>query len=94
MGSGLGRQRDGVRWNVAGKMAMAWLFTLPAAGIVGALAGLLAGKGTVGVVLVATIGIAVAVVIWLLSRREPVRPEHVVDEIAAQAETHKLDVAA
>ncbi|PRY29133.1 inorganic phosphate transporter [Umezawaea tangerina] len=94
MGSGLGRQRDGVRWNVAGRMAMAWLFTLPAAGIVGALAGLLAGQGTYGVVLVAVLGIAVAVLVWLLSRREPVRPEHVVDEIAAQAETHKLDVAA
>jgi PiT family inorganic phosphate transporter len=94
MGSGLGRQRDGVRWNVAGRMAMAWLFTLPAAGIVGALAGLLAGRGTVGVVLVAAIGIGVAISIWLLSRREPVRPEHVVDEIAAQAEPHKLDVAA
>jgi inorganic phosphate transporter, PiT family len=93
MGSGLGRQRDGVRWNVAGRMAMAWLFTLPAAGIVGALAGLLAGQGTFGVVLVAVLGITVAVVIWLLSRREPVRPEHIVDEIAAQAETHKLDVA-
>jgi len=94
MGSGLGRQRDGVRWNVAGRMAMAWLFTLPAAGVVGALAGLLAGRGTVGVVLVAVIGVVVAVVIWILSRREPVRPEHVVDEIAAQSETHKLDVAA
>ena len=94
MGSGLGRQRDGVRWNVAGRMAMAWLFTLPAAGIVGALAGLLASRGTVGVVLVAAIGIGVAIGIWLLSRREPVRPEHVVDEIAAQAEPHKLDVAA
>ncbi|HEX6344248.1 inorganic phosphate transporter [Umezawaea sp.] len=94
MGSGLGRQRDGVRWGVAGRMAMAWLFTLPAAGIVGALAGLLAGQGTFGVVLVAVLGLAVAVGVWLLSRREPVRPEHVVDEIAAQAETHKLDVAA
>jgi PiT family inorganic phosphate transporter len=93
MGSGLGRQRDGVRWGVAGRMAMAWLFTLPAAGIVGALAGLLAGQGTFGVVLVSVLGVAVSVVIWLLSRREPVRPEHVVDEIAAQAETHKLDVA-
>jgi PiT family inorganic phosphate transporter len=94
MGSGLGRQRDGVRWNVAGRMALAWLFTLPAAGIVGALAGKLATQGTVGVVLVAAIGIGVSIVIYLLSRREPVRPEHVVDEIAAQSETHHLDAAA
>jgi PiT family inorganic phosphate transporter len=32
MGSGLGRQRDGVRWGVAGRMAAAWGLTLPAAG--------------------------------------------------------------
>ncbi|MFI9812228.1 inorganic phosphate transporter [Saccharothrix variisporea] len=90
MGSGLGRQLDGVRWGVAGRMALAWLFTLPAAGIVGAAAGKVASLGTAGVVVVAVVGVGVAVGIWLLSRREPVRPEHVVDEIAAQAETHKV----
>ncbi|MBB5957366.1 PiT family inorganic phosphate transporter [Saccharothrix tamanrassetensis] len=92
MGSGLGRQRDGVRWGVAGRMALAWLLTLPAAGIVGALAGRVASTGTVGVVVVAAVAVAVSLGIWLLSRREPVRPEHVVDEIAAQAETHKVAV--
>ncbi|MGM1064002.1 inorganic phosphate transporter [Saccharothrix sp. Mg75] len=92
MGSGLGRQLDGVRWNVAGRMAAAWVLTLPAAGLVGALAGKVASTGTVGVVAVAVAGVAVALGIWLLSRREPVRPEHVVDEIAAQAETHKVAV--
>ncbi|WP_433268877.1 anion permease [Actinosynnema sp. CS-041913] len=90
MGSGLGRQRDGVRWGVAGRMALAWMLTLPAAGIVGAAAGKLASTGTVGVVVVAAVAVVGSLVIWLLSRREPVRPEHVVDEIAAQAETHKV----
>jgi PiT family inorganic phosphate transporter len=94
MGSGLGRRRDGVRWNVAGRMALAWLFTLPASAVVGALAGKLATQGTVGVVLVSAIGIGVSVAIYLLSRREPIRPEHVVDEIAAQSEPHHVDVAA
>ncbi len=92
MGSGLGRQRDGVRWGVAGRMALAWGLTLPAAGLVGALAGKIASLGTAGVVAVAVVGMGVSLVIWLLSRREPVRPEHVVDEIAAQAETHKVAV--
>jgi len=92
MGSGLGRQRDGVRWGVAGRMALAWLFTLPAAGVVGAVAGKVASSGTVGVVVVAGAAVVVSLGIWLLSRREPVRPEHVVDEIAAQAETHKVAV--
>ncbi|GAA3889187.1 inorganic phosphate transporter [Saccharothrix violaceirubra] len=90
MGSGLGRRLDGVRWGVAGRMALAWLFTLPAAGLVGALAGKVASLGTAGVVAVAAVGIAVSLVIWLMSRREPVRPEHVVDELAAQAEPHKV----
>ncbi|MFT7841178.1 inorganic phosphate transporter [Saccharothrix sp. BKS2] len=92
MGSGLGRRLDGVRWNVAGRMAVAWLLTLPAAGIVGAVAGKVASLGTAGVVVVAVVGTGVALGIWLLSRREPVRPEHVVDEIAAPAEAHKVAV--
>ena len=32
IGSGLGKKGGEVRWNVAGRMATAWLFTLPAAG--------------------------------------------------------------
>ncbi|TWP47913.1 inorganic phosphate transporter [Lentzea tibetensis] len=90
MGSGLGRNRNGVNWGTAGKMVLGWAFTLPAAGIVGALAGKWASTGTAGVVGVAAIGIVVSAVIWVLSRREPVRPEHIVDEVAAQAELHKV----
>jgi PiT family inorganic phosphate transporter len=93
MGSGLGRSRDGVRWNVAGRMAVAWLLTLPAAGVVGAVAGKVASLGTGGVVAVAVAGIAVAVTVYLMSRREPVHAEHVVDEIAV-ADSRKVDVAA
>ena len=36
IGTGLGKRGADVRWNVAGRMATAWLFTLPAAAIVGA----------------------------------------------------------
>jgi PiT family inorganic phosphate transporter len=93
MGSGLGRAPGGVRWGVFGRMALAWLITLPAAGAVGALAGIVAGKGTVGVLSVAVVGILVSLGIWLASRRRPVRPEHVVDEIAPQAEPHEIKVA-
>src|ERR1700730_8643105 len=38
IGTGLGKKGADVRWNVAGRMATAWVFTLPSAGIVGALA--------------------------------------------------------
>jgi len=36
MGSGLGKPGGEVRWGVAGRMVVAWLVTLPLAGLVGA----------------------------------------------------------
>src|SRR6202020_2891997 len=36
LGSGVGKPGAEVRWGVAGRMATAWLITLPAAGLVGA----------------------------------------------------------
>ena len=37
MGAGASRRFSAVRWGVAGNIAVAWVFTLPAAGLVGAL---------------------------------------------------------
>ena len=53
IGTGLGKKGAEVRWNVAGRMATAWVFTLPSAGLVGAAAyGLAHGiGGTFGVIL-------------------------------------------
>jgi inorganic phosphate transporter, PiT family len=53
IGTGLGKKGAEVRWNVAGRMATAWVFTLPSAAIVGAAAyGLAHGVGgTIGVVI-------------------------------------------
>jgi PiT family inorganic phosphate transporter len=52
IGTGLGKKGAEVRWNVAGRMATAWVFTLPSAAIVGAAAEALAHGigGTLGVV--------------------------------------------
>ena len=33
LGAGLGRRLAEVRWGIAGRMALAWLFTLPAAAV-------------------------------------------------------------
>jgi len=53
IGTGLGKKGADVRWNVAGRMATAWVFTLPSAAIVGATAyGIAYGiGGTVGVII-------------------------------------------
>ena len=65
LGSGVGKPGAEVRWSVAGRMAVAWLITLPAAGLVGALSywlshtvknisgSQLAGDGVIFVILVA-----------------------------------------
>jgi inorganic phosphate transporter, PiT family len=68
-----------VRWGVAGRMVMAWVFTLPAAAVVGALAGRVADMGTAGVVLVAGAGLAAATAIYLASRRDAVGAHNVND---------------
>jgi PiT family inorganic phosphate transporter len=78
VGSGVGgRVAGGVHWNVVGQMVLAWLLTLPAAGVLGAAAGSLAEAGTAGEILVAVIGVAVATAIWFRSRRNPVTAENV-----------------
>jgi PiT family inorganic phosphate transporter len=72
VGSGVGRREAPVRWRMAGRMVVAWLFTLPAAAVVGAAAGKLASLGTVGTLGVGVAGIAFGTGIYLLSRRKPV----------------------
>jgi PiT family inorganic phosphate transporter len=72
VGSGIGRREAPVRWRMAGRMVVAWLFTLPAAAVVGAAAGKLASLGTVGTLGVGVAGIAFGTGIYLLSRRKPV----------------------
>ena len=61
-------------------MASRWLFTLPAAAVVGALASSIASGGTAGVIIVAAVGIIIAAGIYLASRRKPVTPASVVND--------------
>ncbi|MBM9503340.1 inorganic phosphate transporter [Actinacidiphila acididurans] len=78
LGAGVGRRLAEVRWNTAGRMAMAWLVTLPAAGAVGAVAAsAVVHGGTTGIVLIALAALAVAAVIVVLSRRNPVHADNV-----------------
>jgi PiT family inorganic phosphate transporter len=79
LGAGLGRRLAEVRWTLAGRMAMAWLFTLPVAAVIGGLAGKLASSGNAGTGLVALIAIVAVVAIYAYSRRQPVNAENVND---------------
>ncbi|HEX5569179.1 MAG TPA: inorganic phosphate transporter [Streptomyces sp.] len=79
MGSGLGRKGGAVRWNTAGRMVAAWGLTLPAAGLVGAVAAMLATQGDWGVTTVAVLTVAASAAIWFASRREPVDHTNVND---------------
>ncbi|MGH8918558.1 MAG: inorganic phosphate transporter, partial [Actinomycetes bacterium] len=81
-GSGAGRRLAEVRWGLAGQMVIAWLLTLPAAAVVGALAGRVAGTGTTGTVVVAVAGLAIGGGIYALSRLQPVGA-HNVNEVPA-----------
>ena len=74
LGAGLGRSGAEVRWRVAGRMIAAWLITLPAAGLVGALmwwTGHLIG-GTAGAVVIFVVLLVAAALVYHRSRREPV----------------------
>jgi PiT family inorganic phosphate transporter len=78
-GAGAGRRLADVRWGLAGQMAIAWLLTLPAAGLVGALAGWVAETGTTGTIIVALAGLAFGGGVYALSRRQPVHADNVND---------------
>jgi PiT family inorganic phosphate transporter len=87
IGTGLGKKGATVRWGVAGRMATAWIFTLPAAGIVGAGAEAIArGVGsTTGVIVDLVLLLAVVATIYLRSRKGKVDPNNVNDEWTGSA---------
>ncbi|MFQ6144740.1 anion permease [Streptomyces seoulensis] len=72
MGAGLGRKGGVVRWSTAGRMAIAWVLTLPAAALVGAGAEAVTGLGDWGTALVAVFLVASSAAIWKISRRQVV----------------------
>jgi PiT family inorganic phosphate transporter len=77
IGAGIGKRLAEVRWGTAGRMVIAWVLTLPAAAVVGALAGELASQGTAGTVIVALVAVIIAGGIYLASRRNPVNADNV-----------------
>ena len=87
MGTGLARTPEEVRWNTAKRMLIAWGLTLPAAGIVGALAAWLAHMGSWGFAAVLVILVVCAVAIKIISSKNHVSHENVND-------THEVAILA
>ncbi|MEV7662340.1 inorganic phosphate transporter [Paenarthrobacter sp. NPDC089316] len=79
IGSGLGRKGTSVRWGTAGKIALGWLFTLPASAVVGALTALLVGVGVVGVIIAAVVGMAAIIFMFVVSRKSHVGHHNAVE---------------
>jgi inorganic phosphate transporter, PiT family len=73
MGAGLGKRLASVRWGVAGQMATAWVFTIPAAGVMGAIAWecarLFGSHSSGGAIVMALIAAAAAAVLFTLAQR-------------------------
>ncbi|MFL6161886.1 MAG: inorganic phosphate transporter [Jatrophihabitantaceae bacterium] len=89
LGSGIGKREGRIRWSVAGSMLVAWLLTLPAAGLVAAgLSLIVEGGGSAQVIVVALVATALLLGVWRWSRRRPVTAENVNDlsEPAERAE--------
>jgi PiT family inorganic phosphate transporter len=83
IGSGLGRRRREVRWAMARRIVTGWLFTLPGAALVGALAALIASLGIIGIVIDAVLGVGFMVGVFLKARPERIDASSLEAEVAA-----------
>ena len=80
IGTGIGRKGASVRWNTAGRIALGWLITIPASGLVGALAAWVALTGLIGVIADALFAVGAIAAIFLYSRRNRVDARNVHQE--------------
>lgn len=85
-GAGAGRRFRDVRWSTAGRMVVAWVLTLPAAAVVGAISGQVAESGPVGTVLVGLVASVAAAGIYVASRRRPVSADNVNEPAVQQVD--------
>ena len=88
LGAGLGRRLASVHWDVVGQMVAAWVFTLPAAALLGAAAWEISdlfSNSAAGSVVIALIAVAGAVVLYKLAQRSKITPDEL-DRTAAPPE--------
>ncbi|MEO8828140.1 inorganic phosphate transporter [Lapillicoccus sp.] len=77
LGSGVGKSGAEVRWHVARRMVLAWLLTLPAAGVVGAYAVTIALGESVGVIVLFVCLLAGSAAVFAAARRDAVTAANV-----------------
>jgi len=77
IGTGIGRKGASVRWRTAGRIAIGWVITIPAAGLVGALAAWVALGGLAGIIVDALVATVVIGGIFIYSRRNRVDARNV-----------------
>ncbi|GAA1126913.1 inorganic phosphate transporter [Microbacterium natoriense] len=83
IGSGLGRRGSTVRWRTAGRIAIGWLLTLPAAGAVGAFAALLiTWLGPWGIAIDTVLALGVIIGLFLRSRKDAVTHANAMSDVA------------
>jgi PiT family inorganic phosphate transporter len=74
-GSGIGKKQP-VHWPVFGQMVLAWIVTIPAAGLIGAgaweISDIFGKNSDVGSVVIVALTIVIAAVLWRISRRTAV----------------------
>ncbi|MFE4951755.1 anion permease [Leifsonia sp. NPDC056665] len=87
IGSGLGRRGASVRWGTAGRIATGWVLTLPAAGLVGALAAFVGLLGPVGILIDTVIAVVVITFIFWRSRRNQVSSADAVEPGPVQGQS-------
>ncbi|MGL3150014.1 anion permease [Microbacterium sp. A82] len=91
IGSGLGRRGSTVRWRTAGRIAIGWLLTLPAAAAVGGLAALLVvWLGNWGVAIDAVLALVIIIGLYLRSRRNAVTSENAMSDVAESGHAIEL----
>ncbi|HSO70094.1 MAG TPA: inorganic phosphate transporter [Arachnia sp.] len=86
LGTGIGKKGATVNWRIAGRMGIAWLITLPSAGLVGALMWLIGHTvgGLAGAIVVFLVLLAASAWMYHRSRRSMVDHSNVNDEWVEQ----------
>jgi inorganic phosphate transporter, PiT family len=90
VGAGLGRRLASVHWPVVGRIAFAWIITLPAAAVVGGVAAWAASASVIGLVAVVVLALAVGIGFVLLARRKPINHQNVNEDESAGEDSPEL----